>query len=191
MTEHCSCILDNSKDILEKCSTAATLLIVPNKLAEYIEKRFVPTRESAALLYLNVDDIKTKTFQELLKNSGVVIGKTGVRFGYMLQKLINVGLLDRIHKLKNTHKILCQVELPDGIRYTNIDIGTTANGKYEAKDDTLIDCSRRELKEETGIDIEKDHYCPFFQQAKRLEHDLTDIPIYYTFGKACCYVLIL
>ncbi len=188
----CKCGFAHSKELLDKYVTVATLLILPNNLCNAVHDMFKATTESADLLSIDIKELDGNGPSKLLEKNSMIKKKNfPVKFNYMMRHLVKSKFFKNIIHLSMTHKVLCQVELPDGVKYKSIDIGTTSNGKYEADDKYLINCSMRELYEETGINLEPEHYCPFFQKATRILYKATDLPLYYSNGKTFCYVILL
>lgn len=179
----------------------ATLLLTPKEVAEFAVKNFKSNREVDSLLSLEFSEILSR--KKLRKsipdykvvNAQKIYPTSNVHRNYLFRHLLRKRkeICQSLRKIPESYRFICQVEIPNkkNKKYKNIDVGFTSNGKLESIDGTLIDCSIRETWEEARIQLNNDYYCSDFQKRKRAKLGLNDLPLYFSYGKVHCFILVL
>ena len=186
---------------MDNYKAVATLLLTPKEVAEHAAKNFRPNREVDSLLSLEFREIRSRSKLKgaipdyKIKNAQKIYANSSVHRNYLFRHLIRKRkeICRSLNAIPNSYRLICQVEIPNrkNKKYKNIDVGFTSNGKLENRDATLIDCSIRETWEEARIRLNNKYYDPLFQKNKREEIGLKDLPLYFSYGKVYCFILVL
>ena len=131
--------------------------------------------------------------EEALKSTGKI------RYGknYVLGALVKRKLFD---SLPNEYKLLCQILVPSSRKFPNIDIAFPTEKTesrdicYRRGDDPLCNTTKRCLREELGIDLDKCNNAIMtlpYQTGIRNEFGIKGIPYVYYLRDIKCYVLVV
>jgi hypothetical protein len=175
--------------------TVATLLVVPAEMAAMAVKKFRQTPE--------IDSLIAARYEDLVRNPHSFIPQWKVRIARRMYptSTVSLGYLfrhlarrrkDICHALASippNYRLLCQVETPSpaNLRYKNIDIGFTSNGKMEACESHMT-CSIRETREEARIQLRPEHYAEDYQKKVRKEKGI-NLPLRCTSDSVVCYFI--
>ena len=184
-----------------KYKAVATLLLIPKEVAEHAANSFRSNKEVDSLLALDFENIRDKHKlkkqipEYKIRDAKRIYPKSRVSRNYLFRHLITKRkkICESLNDAPESYRYVCQVEVPSkkNRKYKNIDIGFTSNGKLESKDSSLIDCSIRETWEEARIKLQDKHYCPVFQNQKRKEIGMDNLPLHFAYGPVFCYILVL
>jgi len=179
-------------------STASTLIVAPREFAEIAVDRFRKTAEIDSLISAKYRDMveRPQSFvpQWKIREAKKIYPNSRVSLGYLFKHIETErpDISTQLMALPDDYRLISQVEIPTAAngRYKNIDIGFTSNGKREDQDESLVDCAIRETLEESRIQLRHEHFASEFQIQRRAEAGI-NLPLYFSCGRALCFVIVI
>lgn len=184
-----------------RIKTVSTLIIINEKTANKIVKKFKPTLEVEMLISVKFKDLLNGKFKfqipkKYLMNAKMLYKNAKTNLGYLIYylKKDNHYLCEKLLNIPDKYRLLCQVEVPKNniTRYKNIDIGFTSNGKIELYDKNPMYTSIRETREESRIILKKKYFSQKYQKIIKDKENI-DLPeiVYFEEQKLLLYILVL
>ena len=185
-------------------TTACTMLIVRDSIADLIVKKFIPNYEIGSLSAIRFFDLsECFKFMDInqIKRAKEVSPNAKIKFGYMWEYIVHHHpyLCEQLEFITNKgYKIICQIEYPkkEYPEYQNIDIGLTSNGKCR-KNETIHECAMRETFEEAQIILNsqimsyENQMNMRYELMKQYKNINLNIPLEIAHKPTMCYIIII
>lgn len=173
----------------------STIVLMKRDLALKFQEAFVSTEETIHLLLQRVSDLGSNKLignidEKVITESKKICPGSVVRDGYLIRHIISGRWLELARNLDD-FLMLRQVEMPSEKyrqKYRHIDIGVTSNGKRN-KGESVVECSRRESREEIRLALQEKDYDVRYQKLLRIKNNVEGLPLYMRHGPIICIIL--